>query len=99
MLFAYFLVGIDIFVLVLEILLKRNLTTIASMIEFPLVYMKMLLKLPGKLELVTEENLVQPNLCLDVPPDNIKSRFKIPSMFGRKEIIYILTIFFRTHCN
>ena len=64
------------------------------MIEFPPVYMKMLPKVPGKLGLVTEENLVQQNLCLDVPPDNIKLPFRVPNTFGRKEIIYNLTTFF-----
>ena len=64
------------------------------MIELPLVYMKRLPKFPGKLGLVNEENLVQPNLCLDVPPDNIKLRSKIPNTFGRKEIIYNVTAFF-----
>jgi hypothetical protein len=63
-------------------------------IEVPLVYMKRLLKVPGKLGLGTEEELVQPNLCLDVPPYNIKLRFQIPSSFGRKEINYNLTTFF-----
>jgi hypothetical protein len=54
----------------LRILLKRNLTPDASMIETgPLVYTKSLLKVFGKLSLVTEENLVQPNLCFEVPTD------------------------------
>lgn len=35
----------------------------------PLVYTKSLLKVFGKLSLVTEENLVQPNLCFEVPTD------------------------------
>ena len=64
------------------------------MIEFPLIYMKRLLKVPGKLGLVTQENLVQPNLCLDLPRDNITLRFQIPNMFGKKKIIYNLTTFF-----
>jgi hypothetical protein len=64
------------------------------MIEFPLVYMKRSPKVPGILGLITEENLVQQNLCLDVPPDNFKLGFHIPNTFGRKEIIYNLATFF-----
>jgi len=95
MLFAYYFVASDNFVLILVILLlKTNLTTGPSVIEFPPVYMKRLLKVPGKLGLVTEENLVQPNLCLDVLHDNIKLLFQIPNTFGRKEIISNLTNFF-----
>jgi len=45
--------------------------------------MKRLPKVPDKPAVVTAENLVQPNLCPDVPPDDIKLRFQTPNAFER----------------